>query len=894
MTMPWQRRSQRDFEDEIRSHIEIETDRLIAEGVPAREAFLAAKRAFGNVGRAQDRYHDAGRFVRLESVARDLRHAARRLLHAPVFALSAIVTLALGIGGAVAAFTVVNAVLLRPLPYDNAEQLADVTHTLRLSGNTMRVDVSDATYLLYHRDQHLFTEIGMHVSRDVNLAAATPGQATSSTARVSAAALTASVLRVLGVRPTRGRGLADADGEPGAPGVALIGFGLWQRVFAGDANIVGKRISVDGVTREIVGVMPPDFHFPEAQTALWLPLEIDAARTRSAAFDFHGIGRLRSGITAAAAENELSDLLPRVPEVYPGRLTKGAITMTHMRVSVRPLRDVIVGDSARSLWIVLGAVCALLLLACANVANLFLARAEARQHEIAVRRALGASRGALFADIVAESVLLAVLGGVLGLSLAAVGMRVLQTMDVGAAIPRLVEVHVDAFAVAVTALVSAVAALVVGGLPALRGGAKSLSSVLVSEGPRAAGGRHRQRARRALVVSQMALALVLLAAAGLFARSFARLRAVDPGFVAEHALAFRLALPEVAYPSASDASQVIARTLDGLRSLHGVQLAGAITKLPLDPEAKQDSAVFVEDHPLGMGAMPNIHAMAFATPEYFGAMHIPLVAGHLFSTLDPGRDVSQSAREVVVSEAFARKYWSSATAAVGRRIRMNFDDPWSTIIGVVGSVRDDGLTEAAAEAVYSPMITMSHDKRPWTPHDVAFVVRSSGDPTLLTAEIAAAVRATAPAVPLFRVIPVSALAAEATARTTFTLMVLAIAAALALLIGAVGLYGVTAYLVSLQRREIGVRVALGAQSSDVHKLVLGRALTDTIIGVVLGLVGAAATTKMLAATLFGVSPVDPLTLGAAAVLLVVTAIVAAVMPARRAAALDPAMSLRMD
>ena len=894
--MSWRRRSQRDFEDEIRSHIELEADRLIAEGLAADEARLRARRTFGNIGRAQDSYHDAGRLVRLERLMRDMRHASRRLVHAPAFALTAVLTLALGIAGAVAVFTVVNTVLLRPLPYDGADRLADVTHTLQVAGNAIRVDVSDATYLLYHRDQHLFTDIGLYASRDVNLAASVPGRSASSTVRASAAVATASAFRVLGTRPIRGRGLSDADGEPGAPGVALIGYGLWQRVFGGDAGIIGTRVSIDGVAREIVGVMPPDFHFPAAQTAVWLPVTIDPARTQSAAFDFHGIGRLRQGITTTAAESELSDLLPHVPEVYPGRLTKGAISVTHMRASVRPLRDVVIGDSAHSLWIVLGAVSTLLMLACANVANLFLARAEARQHEIAVRRALGASRGALFTDVIGESVLVAVVGGALGLLLAVLGIRVLQTLNVGVSIPRLVEVHVDGAAIAVTALVSAFAALVVGGLPALRtGSARSGTAVLGADGPRAVGGgRKRQRVRRALIVSQMALALVLLAAAGLFARSFAQLRSVNPGFDADHALAFRVALPRVAYPSANDASRVIARTLDALRSLRGVQLAGAVTKLPLDPEARQDSAVFVEDHPLGMGAIPAIHPMVFATPEYFGAMRISLITGRLFSPLDPGRDLAASPREVVVSEAFARKYWSRPVDAVGRRIRMNFDDPWSTIVGVVGSVRDNGLTEPAAETVYSPMLTLAHDKQPWTPHDVAFVVRSSGDPTMLTAEITSAMRANAPAVPLYRLIPVRELQSEATSRTTFTVLVLGVAAALALVIGAVGLYGVTAYLVSLQRREIGVRVALGARALDVHKLVLGRAVRDTIVGVVLGLIGAAATTRLIAAALFGVNPLDPATLGTSALLLLVTAIVAAWMPARRAAALDPATSLRMD
>ena len=891
--MSWRRRDQSDFDEEIRSHLEIETDRLIREGVEPHEAAMLARRMFGNVGRAQDRFHDAQPLVWLERFARDVRHAARRLLHAPAFALSAALTLALGVGGATAAFTVVNRVLFKPLPYDDPTQLADLTHTLQLSGATTRVDNSDATFLVYRREQRVFTDVGIYRATSVNLASGDARDAATPAARVAAAQTSASTFRVLRTRPLRGRGLAEGDDEPGAPGVALIGYGLWQRLFGGDTAILGRHVSVDGVDRVVVGVMPSDFHFPTAQTALWIPLALDSARTKSAAFDYQGVARLQPGVTPEAATAVLAGVLPRVPEVFPGRLTKAAIEITHMRPSVRPLLDVVLGDAARSLWIVLGAVCALLLLACANVANLFLARAESRQHEIAVRRALGASRGALFTDGVAEAVLIAAVGGVLGLAIAASGVAVLRSMDAGTAIPRIAEIRVDATAVTFTVLASLFATLVVGGLPALRLRRASVSSVLVGEGPRAAGGRSRQRARRALIVSQMALALVLLAAAGLFARSFARLRAVNPGFDGAQALSFRLALPDVVYPAASDAARVIASTLTELRTLPGVQAAGAATKLPLDPEARQDSAVWVEDHPLGMSEIPNVHGMVFATPEYFAAMRIPLIAGRLFASLDPSLDLAKSAREVMVSEALAKRYWTAATA-VGKRIRMNPDDPWSTIVGVVGSVRDNGLTEPATEAVYSPMMTRSHAGTPWTPHDVAFVVRSSGDPARLTAAITATVRATAPALPLYRVIPLSALQSESTARTTFTLFVLGVAAALALVIGAVGLYGVTNYLVSLQRREIGVRIALGAQPAHVRSLVLGRALGDTTIGVLLGLIGAAAVTRTLAATLFGVSPVDPATLGVASILLVATAILAAWLPARRAMALDPATTLRAD
>jgi predicted permease len=832
------------------------------------------------------RYTAGSRFIRA------LRLALRRLRRAPGFALSATLTLALGIGGATAAFTVVNAVLVRALPYRDADQLVDLSHTITLAGATTRIDVSDAAYLLYRRDQHAFTDVGIYRATAVNLVAS-PRGATSNAARVAATVLSPSVLRVLDVRPARGRGLVDSDAEPGAAPVVAIGDGLWRSMFGADPGILGRRIALDGVEHEIVGVMPPRFDFPGGRASLWVPLRIDPARTKSAAFDYRGIGRLRRGVSVASATDELQRLLPRVPEVFPGRLTAAGITMTHMRGEARSLRDVVVGDATRSLWIAAGAVAALLLLVFANVANLFLARAEARRHEIAVRRALGASRTALLFELSTESVVIAAVGGLLGLFVAVGAIGILRATSFSASIPRLTEVRVDLAAVSFAVVASAIAACLSGWLPMLRMGRASAASALAAEGPRASGDRSRHRARRALIVSQLALALMLLASAGLLLRSFVRLRQVDPGFETAHALAFRLALPDVAYPTASSTAGAIARTLASLRSHPGVSVAGAITKLPLDDEARQDSAVFVEDRPLAMGVLPDLHAMAFASPDYFAAMGIPIVAGRLFAPLDPSVDLARTPREVVVSAAFARKYWTPQTA-VGRRIKMNAGDPWSTIVGVVGDVRDRGLTEPPGAIVYSPLMTLTAAGQQWTPHDVAFVVRSAGERTPSASMIEEAVRAAAPTVPIYRTIPLSALQAQASARTTFTLAVLAAAALLALTIGAAGLFGVTAYVVGLQTRELGVRMALGATPSDVRRLVLTRAFRDAGIGLVVGLVGAVALGRAIAAGLYGISPTDPAVLACASLVLIATAFVATWIPAHRASRVDPASTLRTD
>jgi putative ABC transport system permease protein len=574
--------------------------------------------------------------------------------------------------------------------------------------------------------------------------------------------------------------------------------------------------------------MSSGFRFPTPQTAIWIPLQLDPSLTHSAAFDYRGIARLRPGVSLHTAVTELQRLLPEVPVAFPGRLTVAAIAVTHMTAGVKLLRDVVVGDVGRVLWVVLGGVAALLLIACSNVANLFLARTEGRQREFAVRRALGAGRSASLIDFASEAILLAAAGGALGLGLAALGVWMLQGNGAAASIPRFAEVHVDGFVVAVTVLVSALAAVIVSVLPALRSGrgSASLSATLMATGVSTLGGRARHGVRRALVISQIALALVLVTGAGLFARSFAHLSHVDAGFDAAHASASRLSLPNVTYRSTADAASAAVRTLDALAAVPGVQAAGAVTKLPLDEEARQDSAVFLEDRPLRPNTVPTIHPMEFATPGYFRAMGIPLLAGRVFAAPEPGRDPAKAPREVVVSAAFANRYWPNADA-VGRRIRMNPnpDEPWSTIVGVVGSVRDAGLDQPPAEAVYMPLVTTTVAGTLWTPRDHAFIVKTNRDPASLTPAVRSAVQSVAPSLPVYRVISVAALRAQAVARTTFTLPL---------------------------------------------------------------------ATRGLAATLFGVSATDPLTMAGAASVLLATAVVASWMPANRAAGVDPATALRNE
>jgi predicted permease len=831
-----------------------------------------------------------------------VRHTVRRLARTPAFTIATLLTLSLGIGASVMVFSVVDRVLLRPLPYDRPTQLVDLSHELALAGIT-HIDQSDATYLHYRHTNRVFSDIGAYrvTTADVG---DEPGLGRGPSEHVAAARMTASTFNTLHVQPLRGRAFRDAEDDPSAPRVAIISQQLWTRKFGAAATIVGRRIDIDGVAHEIVGIMPARFDFPNSRIELWLPIGIDPLRTKSAAFDYHAVGRLRPGISLAAAATDLQRVLPTAPEEFPGRLTSQAITQMKMHAIVRPLRDVVVGDIGRVLWVIVGAVGFVLLISCANVANLFLVRIDGRQRELAVRRALGATRTTLAVELMSESVALAVLGGALGLSLASAGIVALRSLDAAINIPRLAEVGIDGTVAAIAAGITALAALLISGVPVVRSSGLSHFAALTEISGATTAGRRRQRMRNALVIVQVAIALVLLSGAGLMARSFARLRSVQTGFDAGHAFTFRIAVLDAKYPKPGDAARLLIRALAEIAALPGVQGAGVVTKLPLDDEARQDTALFVEDHPIRPGTIPNIHQAAFASPGYFRALGIPILEGHTFEPPDPDRP----RRDMIVSRALAERYWPGGHA-VGKRVRTMPFGEWFTIIGVTGNVRGTTLEQPPDETMYLPIVAIpasvggmggaggsagGPDTARWTPRDVAVVVRTAGPPSLIATHAEDAVRREDSSIPLYSARSMSDVVAHAEARTTFTLLLLGIASSIALVLGAVGIYGVIAYVVSLRTKEIAVRLALGARAATVRGMVVRQALGVTLIGIVAGVLGAVAMTRALGSLLFGVSPTDAVTLGGSAIVLLAVAAVASWLPARRAAAVDPAMALRTE
>ncbi|HEX7020200.1 MAG TPA: ABC transporter permease [Gemmatimonadaceae bacterium] len=819
-----------------------------------------------------------------------VRHAVRRLALSRGFALAAVLTLALGIGATTSVLTLVDAVLLRPLPYPEPERLVDVSHELSLSGLT-RVDQSDATYLYYRRANRVFTDLALYQPSAAQIGGVGGAGGTARPERTVASRVTASLFQVLGAQPLRGRAFVDAEDLPQAPGVVLIGEDLWRRRYGADPALVGKRVDVDGVPREVVGIMPASFAFPSSATQVWLPLTVDATHTRSAAFDYAGVARLRDGVTPYAAAAELRRLLPHVPDVFPGRLTRAGIEATKMRPIVRPLREVIVGDIGRVLWVVLAAVAFVLLIACANVVNLFLVRAEGRQLELAVRRALGASRASIAREFLAEGFILSAAGGILGVVLAAVAIRAATGTRATLNIPRLAEVGVDARMLGVAVAITVLAALVVSVFPALRSAAHSEAGALSQVGRTATAGRHRHRARHTLVVVQVALALVLLAGAGLMARSFAHLRAVQPGFDAAHAFTFRVTLLDARYRTAGDAARFIERVLQSVSHVPGAQAAGAVTKLPLDDAARADTAVWVEEHLPPPGAIPGIHQVAFASPDYFRALGIPLLQGRSFEDLDATR----APREVVVTKAFAGRYFPGALA-VGKRIRMMPFGDWYTIVGVTGDVRATALEEPPDEMVYLPLVITPGgvDTARFTPRDLAIVVSGRAAPRQMAGSIQNAMHSLDPQMGTYAARPMTDVVSRAEARTRMTMLLLGVASLVALALGAVGIYGVVSYVVSLRAREIAVRIALGAEPASVRRMVSRQAIVMAATGVVIGLAGAVAVTRVLGAMLFGVGPTDPVALAGSAALLLTVSFAASWLPARRAAGVDPARVLRGD
>jgi putative ABC transport system permease protein len=824
------------------------------------------------------------------SLSAIIRPAWRSLRRTPAFTITASMTLIIGIGAAVAIFALVNGVLLQPLPYGQPDRLVATYHNLSIPG-LGRANQTSAMYFTYRKLARSIEGMGLHQSGAVNVSDPRGG---GEPQRIPAVWMTASMLPVLQVSPTVGRNFSEAEDLPKGPDVVLISEGLWRSRFGADPRILGRTLEVNGRSHEIIGVMPQRFRFPTSDTQLWLPLQLDPNAQFAGGFNYDGIARLKPGVAPADAGRDFASVLPRMVELYPN-LAPGVSTQMLLDQAkpipyLAPLKGDVTGGIATTLWIVAAAAGVVLLVACANVTNLILVRADGRQRELAVREALGAGRGRVLTYFLAESVGITAVSGVIGLLLATVVIRVLVSAG-PAGIPRLSEVHIDlatlAFALAVVVFVALVCSVV----PALRIGRVDLSNALREGGRGGTAGRARQRVRSALVAAQIALALVALASSGLLLRTFQRLTAVRPGFDAERVATFWLSLPEARYPSDTTIVRFYSQLVDRVRGLPGVTDAGISSRLPLLTHGMSQDPLYPEGDASYATKIPPLQLYTTTDGGYFRAMRIPLIAGKTFDRLDV-----QRSNEAIISRETAIQFWHDSTGqqALGKRFRELPQAPWFTVIGVVGDTRDTSLASPASLVVYRPE-TMAVDQfTGQTQSTMALVVRTAGEPTAIVPAVQRVVRELDPGLPLFDVRAMRDVAAASMAQLSFTILVLGAAALVTLVLGAVGLYGVMAYVVSLRTRELAVRIALGATPSAIVRMLTVQGVLVTAVGVGGGLALFVFVARALRSLLFGVAPTDPVTLVGASALLVAIAALASWLPARRTSRVDPADVLRAE
>jgi predicted permease len=811
----------------------------------------------------------------VQDLLSELRVAARSLARRPTFSVAAILTLALGLGATLAIYTIIQSVLLRPLPYPDSDRIVTVVH--RAPGLDLpELENSVGTLRVYTERSRTLINIAGTDREERNLSGG------DQPARVGMLRVSPGFFDVVRVEPAIGRRFRDEDAQPGPIRVAILMHGAWQDRFGGERDILGRVIQVDGVPVEVVGVMPRDFVTPEVRPVEFLvPFYLDPS-LGFGTFGIEGFMRLAPGVDLAQAQNEMTALQSAFAEPEQDALTAEMMESSGWSAEVIPLRSRIVRKVERTLWVLLGTVSLVLLIACANVANLLLVRGEGRHREVTIRAALGAGRRRIAATFLAESLLLALLGGVIGSALAWAGVRVLVAYG-PEMLPRLGEVRVDLFVLAVALGLTVLTGLVLSLAPIVRGLRSISPAALRDGGVRTTAGRERHRARSALIAVQVALALVLLVGSGLMLRSFWKLRSVDPGVQTENVVAIG-----VSRGSGGERQQEAAfyqQVLDEVSALPGVEVAGASNALPLIPEGLNGSSIEIRSKPREETELPPVVMYTTVLPGYFEANRIRVLEGRA-----PERADHEARRNVVwVSDMFARRYLDGR--ALGEVIRIGNDSTWLEIAGVVSDVRIFGLDEEIRPHAYLPPTTTVPSISNELMH---IVVKHSGDAAAVGAAVRGVVTRIDPTVPIANVRTMEAVLAHSLARMSFTLVLLVIAAGVALVLGLVGLYGAISYVVAQRTREIGVRIALGADGRRVQGMVLRQGLAIVIVGVIAGLITAAATTRVLDALLFEVASTDPVTFIATPVLLLAVGALAAWLPARRAAKLSPLVALRAE
>lgn len=878
-----------EVDEELLLHVELRAADLEAEGLPAAEAREEAWRRFGDLAAFRGQTCDIEREIRreqrrmeiMDAVRREGRQALRSLRRAPLFTAVAVLTLGLGIGATTAIFTLIDSIVLRPLPYPAPDRLVQLQHAVPKVGPDQKWGNSVASYFFYGDRNEAFEELGAYSSGTFSLS----GDGTAE--RVDGAAVSASLLRVLDVRAARGRLFTDEEDVPGGASVVLISHELWHSRYGGDPQILGRTIHLNASPYTVIGVVEAGTRLPLSPVQVWLPMRLDRSAPPVNSHWVSVYARMKAGVTPDAAQRDLQRLASLMPDELPEAYSVAWYESSGFTPAVTPLRAQVLGRIEGVLWILLGAVSLVLLIAGANVANLYIVRYEVRRREQTVRAALGADRAHFAVQHLTESTAIGLAAAAVGVLLTYAGVRLLVVLS-PPGVPRLHEVSVSAASIAVAAGLALLTALVFGLAPTLRG--RSDFSQLRESGRGMTASRERQLARRLLVIAQVALALVLLMGGGLMLQSFINLRGVETGIDPDGVLTFQVFPPSVRYPTRDEQLRLRREITDRIMALPGVSHVSAATQLPLDGSSGC-SYTTVEGTVYSSSERPPCMPMVHVLPGYFETLGVDVAGETLsWSDFDRRRGVA------VVSRAFADRMWPGEDP-IGKGV-ISYQDgpPWYRVIGVADDVRAAGVDRAPIEVVYYPPYPMEGACCAGSA-PTSFVVRASTAGELSLAEsIRGIVSSLDPEIPLAQVRTMNQMinASEAVARGSFTLILLALAAMVALFLSAVGLYGVIAYLVGRRRSEIGVRMALGARVGEVVRLVMLQSVALAGIGIVIGVIAALMTTRVLESLLFEVQPGDVRILLFVSLILLLVAVIASLVPARRAARTDPSEALRAD
>jgi putative ABC transport system permease protein len=822
----------------------------------------------------------------MNTLWQDIRYGVRMLLKHPSVTVIVIIALALGIGANTAIFSVVNAVLLRPLPYDEPDRLVFLNERSQVLDE---MSISYPNFTDWRAQNHVFEKIAVYNRQSYNLTGV--GEAE----RIIAGQVSADLFPILRVNAALGRVFSNDEDQPGATPVVVLSYPLWQRRFGGQTSILNQPITLNAKSYTVIGVMPKDFLYP-TRVEMWVPVGqisgSDGYQNRGNHPGLYGVARLKPGVTLQQADADMDLVAVNLEKAYPGPNAGN-------RVKLQPLIEVFVSEVRRALWVIFAAVGFVLLIACANIANLLLARATARRKEMAIRSALGAGRWRLARQLLTESVILSLLGGALGLLLARWGVSLILYVS-PSAIPRSREIGLSWQVLAFTVGVSFLTGILFGLLPALQAGEVDVHETLKETGRGTSG---RNWLRSSLVVVEVATTLVLLIGAGLMIRSFYLLQKVNPGFNYEHLTSFSVSLPDKKYATQDQQAAFYNHLIENIHSLPGVESTAAASGLPLGNNGWQTGFTVDGQPPPPPNQRPLMEA-CLVTPDYFRAMNIPLLRGRVFQDRDDrsallGKDLSklkEDEREmaglnaIVIDEEFARRYWPNEEA-LGKRIRVGGDEPQNpllTVIGVVGRVKMEGLSNNSDRVQgYFPFNQVPQGS-------MTVVIKGSSDPNQLLGAVRRTVRDLDQDQPIYNPRTMDELRAESVAPERLNLTLLSLFASIALVLAIVGIYGVMSYSVTQRTHEIGIRMAIGARQSDVFRMILGQGMKLALLGVVLGLVGAFALTRLMAAMLFGVQPTDATTFSVISVLLITVALLACYLPGRRATKVEPVISLRYE